>query len=135
MSSESIVGAPRQDTPPTQAPILPLFVCAGTKDVAYDYILLSHGANCGEPLDCPMREVCAWYAAHDLGENAFINEQADGQLLNVRFRKNPFACPDFLDYDKFMKAQKRKQPVRRKRKASPEFLEALKASTAAKANP
>jgi len=90
-------------TEPAEAIVVPMFVCAGCRPESLGYAMIELGDALEELALCPLREVCTWHAAHDLGGRTAFNEQPDGSILPALFRNDPyFSCPNFHDYAKFL---------------------------------
>ncbi len=95
------------------AEVIPFYVCPGMKDVPLTYAVFPYGDNCSSPAACPAREICQWYAAHDLGGEVQFNELPEAILLRGDFRSRPFRCSNFNGEEEA--AQKR---CRRRKSAS-----------------
>lgn len=74
-----------------------MFVCAGAKDTPIEHAVFPHGSGCSQMSPCPGRDICAWYASHDLGGDDAYNEMPESMMLRANFRSGPFSCPDFHD--------------------------------------
>jgi hypothetical protein len=82
--------------------LIPLFVCAGCRPEPLGYVSIALGGQLDEMIACPMRDVCTWHAAHDLGGSMHYNEQPDGIIIEALFRTDPyFSCPNFHDFAGF----------------------------------
>jgi hypothetical protein len=80
-----------------------MFVCAGCRPEPLGYALFEVGDSIDAMQVCPMRDVCTWYAAHDLGGEFEYADQPEGAILPALFRSEPyFACRNFYDYEKFI---------------------------------
>ena len=81
--------------------IIPMFVCAGCRPEPLGYAILEVGDNLDQIVTCPMRAVCTWHAAHDLGGACQYNEQPEGSTLPPLFETKPFfSCPNFHEFHK-----------------------------------
>ena len=82
---------------------MPFFVCSGAKETAIEHAIFPHGGGFTEMAPCPARDICAWYAAHDLGGLVAFNEQPREALLAAPFTSRPFSCPHFFEHAKLRK--------------------------------
>jgi len=79
-----------------------MYVCAGCRPEPLAYTSLEYGDHLDEMVTCPMRDVCTWHAAHDLGGSCQYNEQPEGVLLTPQFQTDPyFSCRNFHDHAVF----------------------------------
>lgn len=112
MSSHQVVGATPHDAPRPDVEVVPFYVCPGAREVQMGYTVFPYGGTIDTMVACPARDICAWYAAHDLGETVEFNDQPEARLLPAVFKTGPFSCAHFRDYDKMLKQAakaKRKQ--------------------------
>lgn len=103
MSSHDVVGAPPLGAPQSTAEVVPFYVCPGAREVPVGYTVFPYGGSIDTMVACPAREICAWYAAHDLGETVAYNDQPEARLLPAVFKTGPFSCAHFRDYDKMLR--------------------------------
>lgn len=82
---------------PRRKPI-PVFACPGMKDVPLGYAVFPLGDGFTKPRPCPARDLCLWYAAHDLGGTTSFNELPTAMLIPAVFRSHPFFCALFREY-------------------------------------
>lgn len=75
--------------------VVAFFVCPGAKEVLISHTLFTHGDGCSEMEACPCRDVCQWFASHDLGGEIEFSDVAPGAQLKADFTTTPFACPHF----------------------------------------
>ena len=62
------------------------------------YASIEHGDDLEAMDACPARDLCAWYADHDLGGTRQFDEQPPAARLTPAFRRAPyFSCPDFCE--------------------------------------
>ena len=90
--------------------------------------MISLGDHLDEMELCPSRDVCTWFAGHDLGGDSAYDELPEGSMLPVAFANGPyFSCKDFDDHQKFLAAVR--QTKRRLARASAKPAGVRKAET------
>lgn len=67
------------------------------RDKPLRHAVFPHGSGFTAPNPCPAREVCVWYASHDLGGRISYNELPRAALLPANFQSHPFSCAWFRD--------------------------------------
>lgn len=97
MPSNTVLGAPQSEALRARIQVSALYVCPGVKDEPIDYAIFPYGSGFTGPAACPGREICLWYAAHDLGGEVEFNDLPTDTLLTANFRAQPFFCPHFRD--------------------------------------
>jgi hypothetical protein len=100
MSSKTVLGAPHDEAHRAQAKPAALYVCPGAKDVPIDYAIFPYGSGFTGLCACPGRDICMWYAAHDLGGEVEFNELPEESMLPGIFNAAPFRCDDFCYHEK-----------------------------------
>lgn len=101
MSTTTVLAAATADT--LGCAVVPMFVCAGCRAEPLGYAILDVGDPLDEIVACPMREVCTWHAAHDLGGRHEFLEYPDAAVLAPLFRSEPyFSCPNFHEHARFL---------------------------------
>lgn len=119
MSSERFVSG-SDKTPKSAAPnVVPFFVCPGVRDVPLTIALFPIGGDLSEPRSCPARDICVWYAAHDLGGTVEFNDVPEGRQLYPQFVAQPFGCLNFCEQSKLRRIRPRVT-----QHTEPEFREA-----------
>lgn len=61
------------------------------------YAVFPYGDGFTAPDPCPARDLCLWYASHDLGGKTRFNELPIDMLLPASFHSHPFSCPRFRE--------------------------------------
>lgn len=77
--------------------MIPMFVCPGVKDVPLDYVLFPFGGGISKLNACPGRDICQWYAAHDLGGEMMFSDTPPETQMTAQFLSHPFSCPNFQE--------------------------------------
>ncbi len=108
MSSHRAASLRRRDESP-KGDVIAFYVCSGAKEVAIDHAVFPHGSGCSEMKPCPARDLCVWYASHDLGGTLEYSDVPAAAQLQGAFTVHPFSCPQFRAIgEKVRQARKRK---------------------------
>jgi len=103
MSSFSVAVTPRVDPNPVIGDVVPMFVCAGCRPTPLGYASFTHGDGLEGMAECPCRDVCTWYAGHDLGGTVEYDELPTAGQMAAAFKLTPyFSCANFNDYEAYL---------------------------------
>ena len=95
MSSRAADLLPPHDRRDATAKVVAFFVCPGAKEVAIPHAVFPYGSGCSHMEPCPRRDVCLWYASHDLGGELEFSDVPSGAQLTAEFATGPFSCRRF----------------------------------------
>lgn len=102
--------------PTRTSTVVPIFACPGVKEVPVDHLVFPHGGGFTRLTPCPGRDICLWYAAHDLGGGEAINDLPPAAVLPAQFTTAPFACDRFQEFTARKVAVQRRQAEQRLRR-------------------
>lgn len=112
MSSDPVLDE-RPCEPATRAAVVPIFACPGAREVEVQHLVFPHGGGFTEMAPCPGRDICLWYAAHDLGQGEAINELPPETVVPADFHTAPFSCKRFHEFQNRWHTE-RPAPTRRR---------------------
>jgi hypothetical protein len=105
MPLSSLALAPELEVKADPSPVVPMYVCPGCRPAPLEHVSLELGEDVDAMQECPCREVCTWYAGHDLGGETEYTALPEPARLAAAFQLGPyFSCPNYDDHEKFIAA-------------------------------